>query len=115
SGWLATRAAGPRGHQRGGAVLAADRLATDRPPTDRPPQRRAGRWRPILILRLHVLVPLGVAVERAFEISERDDEAGPAVAIAVLQEIVLDERPDTVAERARHLPPLARGPLRAPP
>src|SRR5262245_23386824 len=63
-----------------------------------PPQRRARRRRP----RLHLLVALGVAVERAFEISQRDHEPRPAVAVAVLEQVVLEERPDSVPQRPRH-------------
>src|SRR6516164_4287609 len=53
---------------------------------DRPPQRLARRHGPVLRL----LVSLGVAVEGALEISQRDDEAGPAVATALLEEVMLD-------------------------
>ena len=45
------------------------------------------------------LVALGVAVERAFEISQRDHEPRPAVAVAVLEQVVLDECPDPVPQR----------------
>jgi hypothetical protein len=37
------------------------------------PEREACRWFPVLRL----FVTFGVAIERAFEISERDDKAGP--------------------------------------
>src|SRR5262249_11497796 len=57
---------------------------------------------------LQLLVALGVAVERAFEIAERDDEAGPAVAIAALEHVVLDEGPRPVPERRPHGDALAR-------
>src|SRR6476619_1862972 len=64
----------------------------------RPAQRGARRRRPCL----HGLVVFGVAVKCAFEVSHRDDETRPPVAIAVLEHVVLDECPDAVPDRARH-------------
>ena len=77
---------------------------------------RRGQWRFIPLDRLarrrlpalRLFVALGVAIERAFEISERDDEAGPAVDEAELEDVVLEERPQAVTERARHRDALAR-------
>jgi len=43
---------------------------------------------------------LGVAVKGAFEVSERDDEAGPAVPVAALHQKMLDEGPERVPKRA---------------
>ncbi len=40
---------------------------------------------------LGLLVTLGVTVERAFEITERNDKAGPAVDEAQLEYVVLEE------------------------
>src|SRR5690242_1051842 len=62
------------------------------------PDRLASRRLPAL----RFFVAFGVAIERAFEISEGDDEAGPAVDEAKLEDIVLDERPRTMAECACH-------------
>src|SRR5436190_6156411 len=61
-------------------------------------QRLARGWGPALRL----LVAFGVAVERAFEVSERDHETGPAVAIAALEDVMLDERPGAVRKGACH-------------
>src|SRR6516162_417324 len=63
-----------------------------------PQQRLARRRGPALAL----LVGFGVAIKRAFEIAQRDDEAGPAVAIAALEQEMLDECPAPVGERAGH-------------
>ena len=51
------------------------------------PDRMARRRLPALRL----FVAFGVAIECAFEISERDDEAGPAVDESELEDIVLEE------------------------
>src|SRR5262245_9444258 len=56
---------------------------------------------------LHLLVALGIAVEGAFEIAQSDDESRPAVAIAVLEQVMLDEGPDAMPERAAHRDPFA--------
>src|SRR5262245_45233191 len=45
---------------------------------------------------LRLLVALGIAVKRAFEIPKRDHESGPAVDESELEYVVLEERPDTV-------------------
>src|SRR5882757_179441 len=77
------------------------------------PKNRALRLRPRQLLarrRLPVLgflITLGVAVERALEIAEGDDEARPAVLEAALEDVVLDERPQPVAEGAGHRDALA--------
>ena len=62
------------------------------------PERLALRRLPIL----RRFVAFGVAVEGALEISQGDDEAGPAVDEAALEDVMLDERPQAVAERACH-------------
>src|SRR5579884_2643812 len=61
-------------------------------------QRLARRRRPVL----HLLVALGVAIEGSFEIAEGNDEAGPAVDEAALDEVMLEECPSGMADRARH-------------
>src|SRR5262245_20764990 len=76
------------------ASFALRRIAPDGLPDRRPP-------------RLRLLEALGVAIERAFEISQPDDEAGLAIAKADLEDIVLDEGPDRVAERGPQRHPLA--------
>src|SRR5450830_728118 len=63
-------------------------------------------WRRLPALRF--FVALGVAIERAFEVSERDDEAGPAVDEAELENIMLEERPQAVAKSACHRNALVR-------
>src|SRR5579863_7267999 len=62
------------------------------------PQRLARRRRPVLSL----LVALGIAVIGPLEIAEGDDEAGPAVNKSALENVMLEERPKSVSERARH-------------
>src|SRR5262245_10955696 len=57
---------------------------------------------------LHLLVAFGVAVERAFEIAQRDDETRPAVDEPELEYVVLQERPDTMPEGASHRPTFVR-------
>src|SRR5436190_23685549 len=63
-----------------------------------PAQRLARRGGPALRL----LEAFGVTVERALEISERDHEAGPAVAIAALEDVMLDEGPHPMPKGACH-------------
>src|SRR3981081_2161383 len=75
----------------------------------RPPQRGARRRRPCF----HVLVAFGVAVKCAFEISQRDDETRPAVAIAVLEQVVLEKCPYSVPDRAPHRDTLSHASLHA--
>src|SRR5579863_3144614 len=67
------------------------------------PQRLALRWRPIL----HVFVALGVAIKRPLEIAKGNDETGPAVDKPKLENVVLEERPAAVTERAGHRDALA--------
>src|SRR5690242_13312525 len=69
-----------------------------------PPQWLAARRRPIL----HLLVALGVAIIGSFEIAEGDNEPGPAVDEAKLEDIMLEERPRCVPKRARHCHSLVR-------
>src|SRR5437016_5687608 len=66
--------------------------------------RLASRWLPAL----RFFIAFGVAIECAFEISESNDESGPSVDEAKLEDIVLDERPRAVAERACHRYTLVR-------
>src|SRR5271169_821604 len=67
------------------------------------PQRFARRWRPVLRL----LVTLGVAVIGPFEIAKGDDEACPAVDEAALENVMLHECPQAMADGARHRHALA--------
>jgi hypothetical protein len=60
--------------------------------------RLALRWLPVL----RFLVALGILVKRALKISEGDDEVRPTVDQAELEYAMLEERPEAVAERARH-------------
>src|SRR5262245_21324714 len=62
---------------------------------------------------LRLLVALGVAVERALEVRQRNDEAGPAVDEAALEDVEPDERPQAVSQCAPHRGALARLRLRA--
>ena len=62
-------------------------------------QPLARRRLPVLLL----LVALGVAVERALEIAERDHEARPAVLEAALGDVVLEERPAAPWPSAFHI------------
>src|SRR6516165_135038 len=64
----------------------------------RSPQGLGCRQGPALVL----LVALGVAVECALEIAERDDEAGPPIQVAALEEEMLDECPSAMRERTSH-------------
>src|SRR5665213_4463361 len=48
---------------------------------------------------LRLLIALGVAVERALEISQRDDEARPAVDKTQFENIMFEKRPQPVAKR----------------
>src|SRR4051812_18891318 len=68
------------------------------------------RWR---APALRFLVTLCVAVERALEVGERDDEAGPAVDEAALENVEPDECPQAMSERTPHGGALARLRLRA--
>src|ERR1700751_5759758 len=52
------------------------------------PDRLASGWLPAL----RFFVAFGVAIKCAFEISESNDEAGPSVDEAKLEDIMLDER-----------------------
>src|SRR5262245_10960517 len=73
-----------------------------------PPLRtpdRSARWRSPF---LRGLIALGIAVKGHFKIAERDDEAGPTVNEAGLDEVVLHEGPDRVPKRARHRDALVR-------
>ena len=58
-------------------------------------QRLAARRQPAL----HLFVTLRIAVKGALEISQGNDETGPAVPVAVLEQVMLDERPQSVPER----------------
>src|SRR5262249_1323713 len=62
------------------------------------PDRLGDGWLPAL----RFFVALGVAVKCAFEISESNNESGPSVDEAELEDIVLDKRPGAVTERACH-------------
>src|ERR1700733_762219 len=68
------------------------------------PYRSARRRSPLL----RCFIPFGVAIKRHLEIAAGDDEAGPAVDKSDLENIVLQERPNAVAERARHRDALMR-------
>src|SRR5262249_37169534 len=78
------------------AIFRADCASRSR--LDIAPEWDACRWFPVLRL----FVTFGVAIKRAFEISERDDEAGPAVDEAKFEDVVLDEGPCGMAERCCH-------------
>src|SRR5262249_53064552 len=78
-------------------------LATDRQPGFVASQRLAARRGPLL----HFLVAFGIAIESAFEVSQRDHKTGPAVPITMLEHVMLDERPDAVPECAPHRYPPA--------
>src|ERR1044071_632071 len=75
----------------------------------RPCQLLARRRLPVL----GFLIALGVAIERALEIAEGDDEARPAVPESAFEDVVLDERPQPMAEGARHRDALAGELVRA--
>src|SRR6185503_122401 len=57
---------------------------------------------------LHLLVAFRVAIKSAFEISQGDDKAGPAVDESEVEYVVLQERPDAVRKRAAHRHPFMR-------
>src|SRR5580692_4661033 len=57
---------------------------------------------PVLLL----FIALGVTIERALEVSECDDEAGPAIDETALENVVLEERPHSMSKSARHRNPL---------
>src|SRR5580704_1220372 len=61
-------------------------------------ERLARRRCPILVL----LIALGVAVIGALEIAKGNDKTGPAVDEAAFENIVFQERPQPVADCARH-------------
>src|SRR5271166_701699 len=67
-------------------------------------QRLARRRRPVL----RRLIALGIAVKRALEIAEGNHEAGPAVDEAEFENIMLQKRPQSMAERTRHRDALVR-------
>src|SRR4029077_13286403 len=52
-------------------------------------------------------ITLSVAIERALEISKRNDEAGPAVDESALENIMLEKRPEAMSERGSHRHALA--------
>ena len=62
------------------------------------PHRSARRRPPVL----RCFISFGVAMKRHLEIAEGDDEAGPAVDESDLENIVLQDAQNAVAERAHH-------------
>src|SRR6476620_840803 len=78
------------------AIFRADCASPSR--LDIAPERDACGRLPVLRL----FIAFCIAIERPFEIPERDDKTGPAVDEAALEDVVLDERPGTMAECRRH-------------
>src|SRR6185312_1142654 len=78
------------------AISRADCASQSR--LDIAPERHARRWFP----DLRLFVTFSVAIKCAFEISERNDKAGPAVDETKLEDVVLYEGPCCMAERGRH-------------
>src|SRR5262249_38544639 len=95
---------GPVWRMRGTAIRASTSLCRNVTADRRHRGRLArcsdllGRGAPALLL----FVALGIAIERALEVRQRDDESGPAIDETALEHVQPQERPQPVPQRAPH-------------